>query len=42
MGVATYDKVKLKEIEKQLPTVEEIQARIEQAEEEFKLNLRKK
>lgn len=42
MGVATYDKVKLKEIEKQLPSVEEIQARIEQAEEEFKLNLRKK
>jgi len=42
MGVATYDKVKLKEIEKQLPSVEEIQACIEQAEEEFKLNLRNK
>lgn len=41
MGVATYDKVKLKEIEKQLPSVEEIQARIEQAEEEFRLNLQK-
>lgn len=42
MGVATYDKVKMKEIEKQLPSVEEIQARIEQAEEEFKLNLQNK
>lgn len=39
MGVATYDKVKLKEIERQLPSVAEIQARIEQAEEEFKLSL---
>lgn len=37
MGVATYDKVKLEE---QLPSVEEIQARVEQAEEEFKLNLK--
>lgn len=42
MGVAAYDKIKLKEIEKQLPTVEEIQARIERAEEEFKLNLKNK
>ncbi|MBD5533831.1 MAG: DUF1016 domain-containing protein [Lachnospiraceae bacterium] len=42
MGVATYDKVKMKEIEKQLPSVEEIQARIERAEEEFKLNLQNK
>lgn len=42
MGVATYNKVRLKEIEKQLPSVKEIQARIEQAEEEFKLNLRNK
>ncbi len=38
MGVASYDKIKLKEIQNQLPTVEQIQKRIEQAEEEFNLN----
>lgn len=40
MGVATYDKVRIKEIEEQLPSVEAIQARIEQAEEEFRLNIK--
>ena len=42
MGVATYDKIKLEEMEEQLPSVEEIQARIDQAEEEFKLNLKRR
>ncbi len=41
MGVATYDNVKIKEIKEQLPSVEAIQARIEQAEEEFRLNVKK-
>lgn len=41
MGVATYDNVRIKEIEEQLPSVEAIQARIEQAEEEFRLNIKK-
>lgn len=40
MGVATYDNVRLKEIEEQLPSVEAIQARIQQAEEEFRLNMK--
>lgn len=38
MGVATYDNVQIEEIKEQLPSVEAIQARIEQAEEEFRLN----
>jgi len=42
MGVATYDNVKIKEIQKHLPTTEQIQEQIEIAEEEFKLNLQKK
>lgn len=37
----TYDNVRIKEIEEQLPSVEEIQARIQQAEEEFRLNMKK-
>ncbi len=41
MGVATYDNVRIKEIEEQLPSVEAIQARIKQAEEEFRLNIQK-
>ena len=41
MGVAIYDNVRIKEIEEQLPSVEAIQARIEQAEEEFRLNIKK-
>ena len=39
MGVATYDNVKIKEIEAHLPTTEQIQQQIEIAEEEYKLNL---
>ena len=39
MGVATYDNVKIKEIEAHLPTAEQIQRQIEIAEEEYKLNL---
>lgn len=38
MGVATYSKVQIKEIEETLPSVEAIQKRIEQAEMEFRLN----
>ena len=35
MGVATYDNVRIKEIQKQLPTTKQIQAVIEQAEDDF-------
>ncbi len=35
MGVATYDNVRIKEIEKQLPSAEQIKAIMDQAEEEF-------
>lgn len=42
MGVATYDNIRIKEIEEQLPSVEAIQARIEQAEEEFRLGIKNK
>ena len=42
MGVATYDNVKIKEMEEQLPSVEAIQARIQQAEETFKLEYAKR
>lgn len=37
MGVAVYDNVTLEELQAQLPTNEEIQRRMEQAEEEFNL-----
>lgn len=40
MGVATYDNVRIKELEEQLPSIESIQARIQQAEEEFRLNMK--
>ena len=38
MGVASYSNVQIQDIKVQLPTAEEIQKRIEQAEEEFRLN----
>ena len=38
MGVASYDNIKIEEIKKQLPTEEQIQQRIELAEEEFNLS----
>ena len=38
MGVASYTNVQIQEIQAQLPTTEEIQKRIQQAEEEFRLN----
>lgn len=41
MGVATYDNVKIKEIQEHLPTVEQIQQQIALAEEEFKLKIEK-
>lgn len=40
MGVATYDNVKIKEIQDHLPTAEQIKQQIELAEEEYKMNLR--
>lgn len=40
MGVATYDNVRIKELEEHIPSVEAIQARIHQAEEEFRLNMK--
>ena len=42
MGVATYNNVKIKEIQNHLPTAEQIQEQIALAEEEFKMNIRKK
>lgn len=42
MGVATYDNVKIKEIQEYLPTAEQIQQQVEIAEEEYKLTLQKK
>lgn len=42
MGVATYDNVKIQEIQEYLPTAEQIQQQIEIAEEEYKLALKKK
>ena len=38
MGVATYNQIQIKEITDALPSVEEIQKRIELAEIEFNLN----
>ena len=40
MGVATYDNVKIKEIQDHLPTAEQIRQQIELAEEEYKMNRR--
>lgn len=42
MGVATYDNVKIKEIQEYLPTTEQIQQQIALAEEEYKLKKEKK
>lgn len=42
MGVASYDNIKLEEIKQQLPTEEQIQKRIELAEEEFNLSRQQK
>lgn len=42
MGVATYDNVKIKEIQEHLPTAEQIQQQIFLAEEEYKMQLAKK
>lgn len=39
MGVATYDNVKIKEIQEHLPTAEQIQQQIVLAEEEYKMQL---
>ena len=42
MGVATYDNVQIRKIQEQLPTTEQIQEQIKLAEEEFKMNIRRK
>ena len=42
MGVATYDNVRIREIEKQLPSTEQIKAIMDQAEEDFIREQRKK
>ena len=42
MGVATYDNVKIKEIQEHLPTAEQIQRQSALAEEEYKMQLAKK
>ena len=42
MGVASYDNIRLQEIRNQLPTEEQIQRRIDLAEEEFYLSQRQK
>lgn len=41
MGVATYDNIKIKEIQEYLPTAEQIQQQIEIAEEEYKMRIQK-
>ena len=42
MGVATYDNVRIKEIQEYLPTAEQIQQQVEIAEEEYKMKLRER
>ncbi len=42
MGVATYDNVRIKEIQEHLPTAEQIQQQVEIAEEEYKMKLRER
>jgi hypothetical protein len=42
MGVATYDNIKIKEIQEYLPTAEQIQQQIGIAEEEYKMKLKEK
>ena len=39
MGVASYDNIQLKEIQAQLPTAEQIQQRIDLAEEEYRMGI---
>ena len=39
MGVATYDNVKIKEIEEHLPSAEQIREQVKIAEEEYKMRL---
>ena len=39
MGVATYDNIRIKEIQEHLPTAEQIQQQVEIAEEEYKMKL---
>ena len=41
MGVATYDNVRIKEIQSYFPSTEQIRQQLEIAEEEFKMNQRK-
>ena len=40
MGVASYDKIKLQEIQAQLSTAEKIQQRIDLVEEEYRLRVK--
>ncbi len=42
MGVATYDNVRIKEIEECLPTADQIRQQIDIAEEEYRLKLQEK
>ena len=42
MGVATYDNVKIQEIQEYLPTAEQIQQQLEIAEEEYRISLSEK
>lgn len=42
MGVATYDNVRVKEIQEHLPSAEQIQRQIDIAVEEFKMSMQKK
>ena len=42
MGVATYDNVKIQEIQEYLPTAEQIQQQIKIAEEEYRISLSEK
>jgi hypothetical protein len=39
MGVATYDNVKIREIEEHLPSAEQIREQVKIAEEEYKMRL---
>ena len=42
MGVATYDNVRIKEIEERLPSAEQIRLQIDIAEEEYRIKLQEK
>jgi hypothetical protein len=39
MGVATYDNVRMREIQHHLPSAEQIREQIELAEEEYRMSL---